>query len=222
MVYIQSHNIEPEVSLGSFPTISKKARIKDAELGRYVEIRDYVEFFESSLGDYSYIMERSSVAYTEIGKFVNIASDVRINPGNHPIHWVSQHHILYRRKQYGMSATDDTAFFAERKARKVIIGHDVWISHGVTIMGGVTIGNGAIIGAGSVVTHDVAPYTIVAGIPEKEIRCRFPSSVSDAIERIAWWDWNHATIRERIGDFRDVVRFLELYGDIEPLAAANG
>ena len=221
MVYIRSHNLEPEVSLGSFPTISKKARIKDSELGRYTELRDYVEFLESSLGDYSYIMERSSVAYSRIGKFVNIASDVRINPGNHPMHWVSQHHILYRRKQYGVGADNDIDFFAKRKARQVVIGHDVWIGHGATIMGDVRIGNGAIIGAGSVVTHDVAPYTIVAGIPEKEIRCRFPSHISDAIERTAWWDWDHDTIRERIDDFQNVDRFLELYGDFETQEAVN-
>ncbi|MCF8056383.1 MAG: acetyltransferase [Desulfocapsa sp.] len=212
MVYIQSHNPDPEITLGSFPMISEKARVIESELGRYTEIRDYVECVESSLDDYSYVMERSSVVYSAIGKFVNIASDVRINPGNHPMHWVSQHHMMYRKKQYGMAKNDDAEFFAVRKSQKVVIGHDVWVGHGVTIMGGVTIGNGAIIGAGSVVTHDVAPYTIVAGIPEKEIRCRFPGSIRDGIEKTAWWDWSHETLKERIDDFRDVNRFLALYG----------
>ncbi|AGF78097.1 phosphonate metabolim protein, transferase hexapeptide repeat family [Desulfocapsa sulfexigens DSM 10523] len=212
MVYIKSHNPDPEITLGSFPLISEKARVRSAELGRYTELRDHVEFVESSLGDYSYVMERSSIVYSTIGKFVNIASDVRINPGNHPMHWVSQHHIMYRRKQYGVAGSDDESFFAERRLRKVVIGHDVWIGHGATIMPGVSIGNGAIIGAGSVVTHDVAPYTIVAGVPEKEIRSRFRSSTRDAIERTCWWDWDHETIRERIDDFRDVDRFLALYG----------
>ena len=152
MVYIESHNVEPEIELGLFPVISGKARVRDSELGSYTELRDYVEFIESSLGNYSYIMERSSIIYSRIGKFVNIASDVRINPGNHPMDWVNQHHIMYRRKQYGIAEEDDDSFFADRKAKRVEIGHDVWIGHGVTILAGVTVGNGAIIGAGSVVT----------------------------------------------------------------------
>lgn len=53
------------------------------------------------------------------------------------------------------------------------VGQDVWIGYGSIILSGVTIGRGAIIGAGSVVTHDVAPYAIVAGVPAKLIKMRF-------------------------------------------------
>ncbi|MEA2115759.1 MAG: DapH/DapD/GlmU-related protein [Thermodesulfobacteriota bacterium] len=212
MMFIQVHNPETEVHLGKGSFISDKARVIQSGIGDHTEIRDYVECIESSLGDYSYVMERSSIAYSRIGKFVNIASDVRINPGNHPMHWVSQHHFLYRRRQYGFNEHDDGDFFVERKEQKVTIGHDVWIGHGATILPGVTIGNGAIIGAGSVVTHDVQPYRIVAGVPEKEIRLRFPAKIWQAIEKIKWWDWDHQTIKERIYDFRDVDRFLALYG----------
>ena len=54
----------------------------------------------------------------------------------------------------------------------VIIGNDVWIGRRVMIMPGVHIGDGAIIGAGAVVTKDVAPYSIVGGVPAKVIGCR--------------------------------------------------
>ena len=53
------------------------------------------------------------------------------------------------------------------------IGNDVWIGMGATIMSGIKIGNGAVIGAGSIVTKDVEPYTIVAGIPAKPIKKGF-------------------------------------------------
>lgn len=60
--------------------------------------------------------------------------------------------------------------------RRVIIGKPVhicshaWVGAGATILPGVTVGENAIVGAGSVVTHDVAPNTIVAGNPAKVIR----------------------------------------------------
>lgn len=55
-------------------------------------------------------------------------------------------------------------------ARSVRICDNVWIASNVVVLPGVTIGEGAVIGAGSVVAKDVAPYTIVAGNPAKEVR----------------------------------------------------
>lgn len=54
-----------------------------------------------------------------------------------------------------------------------IIGDDVWIGHGSIIMSGVHIGSGCIVAAGSVVTKDLEPYKIYAGIPAKKIKNRF-------------------------------------------------
>ena len=52
----------------------------------------------------------------------------------------------------------------------VVIGDNVWICDNVCILSGVTIGNGAIVAANAVVTHDVPPYTMVAGVPAKVIK----------------------------------------------------
>ena len=55
----------------------------------------------------------------------------------------------------------------------IIIGDDVWIGYRATILDGVTIGQGAVVAAGAVVTKNVPPYAVVAGIPARVVRKRF-------------------------------------------------
>lgn len=74
---------------------------------------------------------------------------------------------------------DDTYDF-KGKGKKIIIEDDVWIGYGAIVFTGVHIKRGAIVAAGSVVTHDVSPYSIVAGNPAREIGRRF--SDMDIIE----------------------------------------
>ena len=54
----------------------------------------------------------------------------------------------------------------------ITIGNDVWIAAHVCVLPGVTIGDGAVCGAGAVVTKDVPPYSVVAGVPAKIIKMR--------------------------------------------------
>jgi phosphonate metabolism protein (transferase hexapeptide repeat family) len=96
----------------------------------------------------------------------------------------------------------ETDFFEWRRSNRVVIGHDVWIGHGATLLPGVTVGNGAVIGAGAVVSKDVAPYTIVGGVPAKPIRERFPKEIGERMDKLAWWDWEHDRLRTALADFR--------------------
>ena len=71
----------------------------------------------------------------------------------------------------------------------ITIGNDVWIGYEAVILSGVTIGDGAIIGARAVVTRDIPPYTIAAGVPAKPIRRRFDVETIARLEELRWWDW---------------------------------
>jgi phosphonate metabolism protein (transferase hexapeptide repeat family) len=187
--------------LGERPTIHPTSDRRGSELGMWTELASEVSFIESTLGDYSYVMQRCQIIWTEIGKFCSIASDVRINPGNHPSWRASQHHFSYRAAAYGLGK-DDAEFFEWRKSHQIKIGHDVWIGHGATVLAGVSVGTGAIIGAGAVVSKDVAPYTIVGGVAARELKRRFPQDVADRMMALAWWDWPRDKLAETLPDMR--------------------
>jgi len=163
------------------------------------------------MGDYSYCAGYNQIDYAFIGKFCSIASFVRINPGNHPTYTrIAQHHFTYRSSQFGFGEDDDE-FFDWRKSHGVTIGNDVWIGHNASIMPGVTIGNGAVIATNAVVTKDVEAYCVVAGIPAKKIKMRFDDDLIEKIEKSAWWDWDHETLKERLADFRNMDSFIKKY-----------
>ena len=114
-----------------------------------------------------------------IGKYCQLGANVAIHATNHPMSYLTTY-INQNLFQGELS---------QLKQQNVItIGNDVWIGHGVIIVGNVSVGNGAILAAGSVVTKDVKPYTIVAGVPAKMIKKRFNETITKEIEELKWWD----------------------------------
>ena len=147
------------------------------------------------------IMSWRTTERLDVGKFCMIAPNVTILlGGEHNPKRVSVYTFknLFKRSQ---SANLDS----ESKGN-VVIGNDVWVGTGSIILSGVHINDGAIIGAGSIVTHDVAPYAIVAGNPAKVIRLRFSKEQIEKLLSIAWWNWDEKKIRANIDYF---------YGDID-------
>lgn len=82
--------------------------------------------------------------------------------------------------------------------RDVVIGNDVWIGVDAIVMPGIHVGDGAVIGAGAVVTRDVEPFQIVAGVPAKALRKRFSEPVCAAIAASKWWERDYRELKPLI------------------------
>jgi hypothetical protein len=69
------------------------------------------------------------------------------------------------------------------------------------------------VAAGAVVTKDVAPYAIVAGVPARFLKWRFPPNLGEKIMALAWWDWDHDRLAPAISDMQSMTpeSFVEKY-----------
>jgi acetyltransferase-like isoleucine patch superfamily enzyme len=146
-----------------------------------------------------------------IGKFCSIAADSVIIPNNG--HIPPSGYDKYRVSTFPLARLKKNGWRSEyslpNEAGSVVVGNDVWIGTRAIILSGVTIGDGAIIGAGAVVTRNVPPYAVVAGVPAKVIRFRYTQEQIAALLRIAWWNWNLDKIRSNMDYFYcDVDNFI--------------
>ena len=150
---------------------------------------------------YSYMGSFNSVCDTTIGSFCSIASYCSIGGGKHPIDAVSTSPVFHSGRNI---LRKNFAYFPEEKNIGVIIDNDVWIGESVFIKDGVHIGTGAIVGAHSVVTKDVPPYAIVAGVPAKVLRMRFGNDIIQKLLDSKWWEWSDEKIQENVNFFASV------------------
>ncbi|WP_305967639.1 MULTISPECIES: CatB-related O-acetyltransferase [unclassified Mameliella] len=180
----------PHVSFGHNAAIAT-----DCSFGKNVRVYENTRLAAAKIGDYSYVGGGSRLQNVTIGKFCSIGPDVRIGLGVHPVDHVSTYPGFYSTTASGCTAFTTTSLIKEHTP--IEIGHDVWVGAGATLMDGVNIGHGAVIGAGAVVARDVAPYSIVAGVPARRLRDRFDQEMVAFLLDFAWWDRDEAFLREK-------------------------
>lgn len=177
--------------LGCGVSVGNDSNVERCVLGQHVAInrRSYVN--DSIIGDYSYAGINTTMNFVRMGKFCSIARNVDIGGFDHDYHKVTTMPMFrFRQMLTGEKPVPDQCNdYCE-------IGNDVWIAAGAQVLHKVTIGDGAVVGGGAVVTKDVPPYAIVAGVPARVIKYRFAPEVIERLLKIKWWDWPQRMIEE--------------------------
>jgi phosphonate metabolim protein, transferase hexapeptide repeat family len=184
--------------LGPFVNIGDFSRIEDCKLDSYVGIQRNSLIYSSKIGRHSYTGKNFTMWHTDVGAFCSISWNVGIGGANHDYRKVTTHAFLY--SQYmGLMRENDKGY--DRFSEPCTIGNDVWIGSNATVCRNVNIGDGAVVGAGAVVTHDVEPYTIVAGIPARPLKKRFDDKTIEKLLEIRWWEFGDEIIRNNFNLF---------------------
>lgn len=137
-----------------------------------------------------------------IGRFCSIACGAKFifNCANHTLKSFSTYTFPLFFEEWDLLKSEVASAWDNKG--DIVIGNDVWIGYDAVIMAGVRIGDGAIVGTRAVVTKDVEPYSIVGGVPAKEIRKRFTTSVIKRLLELQWWNWPIEKIRNSIPDIQ--------------------
>ena len=144
----------------------------------YVNITDFdcVSVGKGTYGPIDALINRKEYKLT-IGNYCCIAEDVRfIVSSDHPSNCLSTY--PFNEKIIGEDGTSAIS------KGSITVSDDVWIGTRAIILSGVNIGQGAIIAAGSIVTKDVPPYAVVAGIPARIIKYRFSNEMIKLLLKI--------------------------------------
>ncbi len=144
-----------------------------------------------------------------IGKYCSIACGAKFmfTSGNHKMSSLSTYPFPLFFEEWRLDKENVTEAWDNQG--DIVIGNDVWIGYEAVIMQGVKIGDGAIVGTRAVVTKDVPPYTIVGGIPAKEIKNRFPAETVNKLTQIQWWNWDEDKVKRNLRSI--------LSGDVDKL-----
>lgn len=164
---------------------SRRRRREQQALDALLYSDERLSIGRNSYGDPRVATFPGDTASVRIGAFCSIGPDVVLmDGGDHRTDWVSTFPF---RAALGLPGAYEDGH--PRSRGDIEIGNDVWIGRGARVRSGVRVGDGAVIGAYAVVTRDVRPYAIVAGVPAREVNRRFTDEQVQALLQIAWWDW---------------------------------
>ena len=208
---ISETSVVNNTNIGNSAKIYRNCNIRDSNTGNLVTIEDESIIISSSfesnctinrrnfiqdsnIGRYTYTGHGTTIRGANVGRFCSISWNVSIGGKNHPLDHVStgsswsfynmDGHRLPGKHEYGKGHPECK------------VGNDVWIATNALILRGVEIGDGSAIVAGAVVTHNVKPFTIMAGVPVRPLRKRYSKKVIAIMQYMRWWEWPPNVIRD--------------------------
>lgn len=152
------------LSLWAYVMVNMVVGQKKANIGKNSKIHptaifrqgERIEIGDNCLINHNNVLQAGKeYARIRIGNFVHTGANVMMFAFNHCI-----------------DDTDVPSICQDYYDADIVIEDDVWIGAGSVIVAGVTIGKGSIIGSNSVVTRDIPPYSIVAGVPARVLKSR--------------------------------------------------
>lgn len=174
--------------------------------------------FSGKLGYGSYISSHCDVI-ARIGRYTSVAPRVCTNPGKHPMHepFVTTCPAFFSDRRQNSGTFVDKCYYDEiayvqGTKDSVIVGNDCWIGEGAFIVGGVTISDGAVVLAHAVVTKDVPPYAIVAGVPARIIKYRYDEDIIKFLLEIKWWNFSHEWLKDNsrlLRNLKELKRYIQ-------------
>lgn len=170
----------------------------------------------SSIGYGSYLGANTVISKSQIGRYTSIGPNVTCIFGKHPSNiFVSTHPAFFSINNVNLISYTKTNKFNEYADAKdpegkysIKIGNDVWIGANVSIMDGIEIGDGAIIAANALVNKNVAPYTIIGGVPGKVIKKRFSDDQINFLLKFKWWNKSKEWVSDNASLFEDIEKFM--------------
>lgn len=172
LVGLLSVSLIRSCSIASFRVSSQALRLAC----KVVVLHDTRIDSTSSIGSYTYIGSNVDIGRSDVGRYCSIANNVSIGQGEHRLDLISTSSMFYDDPWETLTKLD------------CVVESDVWIGVDAVVLRGVKVGIGAVIAANAVVTKDVPAFAIVAGVPAKLVRYRFPENIQNLIIESRWWE----------------------------------
>lgn len=154
----------------------------DTKLSKGVHIEKHATISNSIIGLSTYIGGFTRVFSSDIGNYCSIGPDVLIGENEHILsNFTTCNSLLSQAMKEE---------YADLNRKRTIIQNDVWIGARALVKKGITISNGSVIAAHAVVTKNVPPYAIVAGVPAKIIGFRFEEDIAKKLIDSNWFSYD--------------------------------
>lgn len=168
---------------------------RGSSVGRGTIVKRGAVVTRSAVGRGCYIGRGAQIVAAEISDWCSIAAGAQVGPNEHVIDAPTTCEYLYT----GGHPTDRLDALNAGRTR---VGPDVWIGSNAVVLRGREVGTGAIVAAGAVVTADVPPYAIVAGVPARVLRHRFDEPTIRRLLDSLWWTRDASEIRGAMTSIR--------------------